>query len=115
MDTAEIKEFTYSQLAPVESISTSSSYSVRASIKNINDINKVMLKNFVDEHGFETLRSLAPEISGRNLESTIEKLANSPTFNDDYRSLVMKASSYKSKSQSRSTATTFLNQQKFLH
>merc|ERR1712187_965350 len=61
---------------------------------------KMMVKNFINEHGFEKVHFFAPQLCGDTLESTIEKLSNSRCFKDDYRYLMIKASSHKSKNGS---------------
>ena len=62
---------------------------------------KLMVKNFIDQHGFERVRTFAPHFCGHTMENTIEKLSNSPCFKDDYQSLTIKAARHKYKSKSR--------------
>merc|ERR1712025_878297 len=52
---------------------------------------KLMVKNFLDENGFEKVRFFAPQLCADTLESTIEKMSSSPCFKDDYRYLMVKA------------------------
>jgi len=57
---------------------------------------KLMLKNFINKHGFKNVNHFAPQLCGDSLDSTIEKLSNSPCFKDDYRYLMVKAATYAS-------------------
>ena len=111
VDGVELKLSTYLRSVPVShGLTARSAYNVR-----VKEGKKMMVKNFIDEHGFDKVHSFAPQLCGDNVESTIDKLSNSPCFKDDYRFLMIKASSYMSKSTSRPTTANFSYPRKFLH
>ena len=101
VDDVEIKLMNYSKLVPSDSrgLTSRSAHNFR-----VKEGKKLMVKNFIDEHGFEKVRSFAPQLCGNTKGNTIEKLSSSPCFNDDYKSLMMKASRYELTSKCSSTA-----------
>ena len=97
----------YSKLVPSDSrgLTSRSAHNFR-----VKEGKKLMVENVIDEYGFEKVRSFAPQLCGHTKDNTIEKLSSSPCFNDDYRSLTMKASRYELTSKCSSTAN-FLHPQ----
>ena len=95
VDGVELKLSTYLRSMPGDSHGMSPRSANNFRVK---EGKKMMVKNFINEHGFEKVHFFAPQLCGDTLESTIEKLSNSRCFKDDYRYLMIKASSHKSKS-----------------
>ena len=61
---------------------------------------KLMVKNFISKHGYKNVNFFARQLCGDSLDSTVEKLSNSPCFKDDYRYLMVKAATHASKGAS---------------
>ena len=112
VDGVELKLSTYLRSLPGDSHGLTARSANKFRIK---EGKKLMVKQFINEHGFKKVHSFAPQLCGDSVESTIEKLSNSPCFKDDYRFLMIKASSYKSKSKSRPTEVNSSIPQKMLH
>lgn len=57
---------------------------------------KKMLRDFINQHGFDQVKLFAPQLCGDSLASTIEKLSTRSCFKDDYRYLQTKAARHTS-------------------